>query len=288
MIRRRSITAALLAAVALTVFLATGGSGVSATTCPPSDPGQLTSQRPAAATSLVPDGASALIVCEFNFIGYPGAGAHNALIGTGTSTDTATVTGIEDQLDALSEGPNYPIACPADAGQAYVAYFEYPSGVDDPVRLQLGGCDQVSNGPVTRLAIGAPVVEQITGLVKPTSTTPTTPLPLGPGPVVFSWIAGALQVCGGPAPGGCHVESFSSCGPGGCVHADRARILQGGKTIDTVRLKQGRFKVTVSPGRYAVQLLGDGRHVHGKVLQRKTVVAKKYATAHVTFTIAVP
>jgi hypothetical protein len=37
-----------------------------------------------------------------------------------------------------------------------------------------------------------------------------------------------------------------------------------------------------------VQLLGDGRHVHGRVLQRKTVVAKKYATAHVTFTIAVP
>lgn len=285
MARRGPITTGLLATVALTVFVASSGSGVSATTCPASDPGQLTSQRPGATTSLVPSGTSALTVCEFNFIGYPGAGARNALIGTGTSTDSAAVTGIADQLDALTEGSNYPIACPADAGQAYVAYFAYPSGVDDPVRLQLGGCDQVSNGPLTRLAIGSPVVSQITALVKPTSTTP---LPLGPGPVVISWIAGALRLCGGPAPGGCHVESFTSCGPGGCVHADRVRITGNSSSSETVRLKKGRFKVTVSPGRYTVALLGDGKRVRTRVLQRKTVIVKKYATAHVIFTIAVP
>jgi hypothetical protein len=181
-----------------------------------------------------------------------------------------------------------PVACPADAGQAYVGYFAYPSGVDDPVRLQLGGCDQVSNGPLTRLAIGSPVVQQLTGLVKPTSMTPTTPLPLGPGPVVIAWIAGTLRVCGGPAPGGCQVEGFTSCGRGGCVHADSVRISGNGSSSETVRLKRGRFKVTVSPGRYSVQLLGDGKRVHGRVLQRKTVVVEKYATAHVVFTIVVP
>ena len=128
----------------------------------------------------------------------------------------------------------------------------------------------------------------MTGGASSAATGPTSPLPLGPGPVVFSWIAGTVRLCGGPAPGGCHVESITSCGPEGCIRADRARILRAGATVDTVRLKKGRFKLTVSPGSYVVQLLGDGPHAHARVLQHKRVVAKRYATARVTFTIAVP
>ena len=114
------------------------------------------------------------------------------------------------------------------------------------------------------------------------------PLPLGPGPVVISRIVGELQLCGGPAPGRCRVEGITSCVAGhGCVKDDRVRIVQNGSTVDTVRLRKGRFGVTVSPGRYTVQLLADGTHVH-EVIQSKTVVAPRYGTAHVTFTIAVP
>jgi hypothetical protein len=284
MARRGLLTAGPLALIVL--LLTIGGSSASATSsCPASDPGALVSQRPGASSSLVPTGASGLVVCEFNVIGYPGAGPRNGLIGSGQTSGAATVTQIAGALDALTMDANYPVACPADAGQLFVAYFQYAAGASDPVRLQLGGCDLTTNGIVSRLAIGSPVVGQITGLVQPSTRTPTTPLPLGPGPVVISRIAGELRLCGGPAPGSCHVESFTSCQPmRGCVRDDRVRIVRNGSAAATVRLKRGRFSIVVSPGRYTVELLQDGPGEHGTVVQSRTVVAPRYGTARVTFT----
>jgi hypothetical protein len=284
MARRGLLAAGLLVLVALVVTI--GGSDASATSsCPASDPGALVSQRPGASSSLVPTGASGLLVCEFNVIGYPGAGPRNGLIGSGQASGAATVTQIAGALDALTMDASHPVACPADAGQLFVAYFQYPSGVEDPVRLQLGGCDEATNGSITRLAIGSPVVGQITGLVQPSMQTPTTPLPLGPGPVVISTIVGRLEICGGPAPGSCHVGSFASYQPKrGCVKDDRVRIVRNGSTAATVRLKRGRFSIIVSPGRYTVELLQDGPGEHGTVVQSRTVVAPKYGAARVTFT----
>jgi hypothetical protein len=42
------------------------------------------------------------------------------------------------------------------------------------------------------------------------------------------------------------------------------------------------------PGRYTLELLGDGKRVHGRVMQRKRVMAQANRTTHVIFSFIVP
>jgi hypothetical protein len=77
-----------------------------------------------------------------------------------------------------------------------------------------------------------------------------------------------------------------------CVVDDRVRLVDAsGREIGQQRVHHGHFALTVSPGTYIVELLGDGTRgnpVRGSVLQRQTVTARANHASHVHFVIAVP
>lgn len=103
-------------------------------------------------------------------------------------------------------------------------------------------------------------------------------------------VAGYVQLCGGPAPGRCSIETIGSCqAPHGCVTSDRvAAIDAGGLRVETDSLHHARFRLRLAPGRYTVELLGDGKRVHDRVMQRKKVTALAHRTVVVWFFFAIP
>jgi hypothetical protein len=103
-------------------------------------------------------------------------------------------------------------------------------------------------------------------------------------------VAGYVQLCGGPAPGRCWKGKVGYCeAPRGCVTTRRVAALDAsGRRVATQRLRHGRFSLRLLPGHYTIELLGDGRRVHGKVMQSKKVWARAHRTAHVRFLFAVP
>ena len=103
-------------------------------------------------------------------------------------------------------------------------------------------------------------------------------------------VAGYVQYCGGPAPGRCYKGNFGVCQPPkGCVTTHRvAAVDMRGRRVATVRLYKGRFKLRLVPGRYTLQLLGDGKKVHGRVMQAKKITARAHRTTAVHFMFAVP
>lgn len=103
-------------------------------------------------------------------------------------------------------------------------------------------------------------------------------------------VEGRVQVCGGPYPGGCRVEAFSSCTPTtGCVTADRVAVLDSRRRhVLTIRLRHARFRVRLVPGRYVLELLVDGRRVHGRGLETVRVSVRTGHTSHIRFGVSVP
>src|SRR5262249_429534 len=71
-------------------------------------------------------------------------------------------------------------------------------------------------------------------------------------------VTGYVRLCGGPAPGGCRIETLGDCQPGkGCVTTDRvAAINASGKRVAVQRLRHARFHMRLVPGRYTIELLG--------------------------------
>lgn len=103
-------------------------------------------------------------------------------------------------------------------------------------------------------------------------------------------VTGLVEACGGPAPGRCYKETVGFCSaPDGCVSTHRvAAVNWSGRRVAVQRLRHGRFKFRLPPGRYTIQLLGDGRKVHGRVMQSKKVTARAGRAAHVHFVFSVP
>ena len=103
-------------------------------------------------------------------------------------------------------------------------------------------------------------------------------------------VAGYVQVCGGPAPGHCFIETIGFCqAPEGCVSSDRVMAVgPAGRVVASQKLHRARFRMHLAPGRYTIELVGDGKHVHGRVMQRKAVIAKSLQTTVVRFFFAVP
>jgi hypothetical protein len=103
-------------------------------------------------------------------------------------------------------------------------------------------------------------------------------------------VSGYVRVCGGPAPGGCRIETFGVCQPPeGCMTSHRvAAINARGQRVAVQRLHHARFHMRLTPGRYTIELLGDGKRVHGRVMQRKKVTARAHRTVVVRFIFDVP
>ncbi len=117
----------------------------------------------------------------------------------------------------------------------------------------------------------------------------TTQLTVRP-PVKNALVSGYVRLCGGPAPGGCRASSLVVCrATNGCVTTDRvAAINAQGRRVGIQRLKHARFSLRLVPGRYTIELLGDGKRVHNRVLQTKRVVARANHTTLVRFEFNVP
>ena len=103
-------------------------------------------------------------------------------------------------------------------------------------------------------------------------------------------MSGYVRVCGGPAPGGCRIETFGDCQPPmGCVTSHRvAAINATGKQVAVQRLRHARFHMRLAPGRYTIELLGGGSRVHNRVMRRKQVTARAHRTVVVPFIFDVP
>lgn len=221
------------------------------------------STRAGAGSAVVPPGANAILLCRY------GPNGHRVL--ERTVTAGSTVSRLARELNALPSAMGS-YNCPSDDGESVVADFSYATDAPDPVSVGLSGCQSVSNGHVSRLGAGKPVISRIAGLIPWQGT-----------------IVGRLRVCGGPAPGGCHpTRGITSCGAHGCVHADQVAILHSlGAQYPNVKLRRGRFTVRVEPGRYRLALLVDGRHVHGKVVQTAKARVRNGRVTRVVFRISV-
>jgi hypothetical protein len=102
-------------------------------------------------------------------------------------------------------------------------------------------------------------------------------------------LEGYVRLCGGPAPGRCFIETLGICrSPDGCVTSDRVLVIDAqGRRVAQQKLHHARFHMRLSRGTYTVELLGDGKRVHGRVIQRKRVTAPPHHTTVVTFFFAI-
>jgi hypothetical protein len=103
-------------------------------------------------------------------------------------------------------------------------------------------------------------------------------------------VSGYVGWCGGPAPGRCQRGNVGFCqAPQGCVTTHRvAAVNWNGRRVAVQRLRHGRFSLRLPPGRYTLELLGDGRTVRGRVMERKKVTARAHRTTYVRFVFNVP
>jgi hypothetical protein len=103
-------------------------------------------------------------------------------------------------------------------------------------------------------------------------------------------VAGYVQVCGGPAPGRCRIGSVTLCAPHArCLSTDRvAAVNSRGRRVAVQRLVHGRFRLTLKPGRYTIQLLAGGPRTPGRVMQSHRVAARNGHTATVPFRFLFP
>lgn len=112
----------------------------------------------------------------------------------------------------------------------------------------------------------------------------------GSGAARSGTLAGRVQLCGGPAPGRCHTATFGSClPPEGCLSTDRVLIATPqGERVAERRLHHARFHLQMAPGRYAVTLLGDGKHVHARVMERRHVRVRAGRRTLIRFSFSIP
>lgn len=222
------------------------------------------SRRSGAQDEVVPPGATAVLLCRY--------GPDGQRVRERSVTSAGIVSRLAEELNAL------PIAkgaysCPFDDGESLTADFSYPSGPENPVSIGLSGCALVSNGHVHRIADGRAVVGRMEALVPWLGT-----------------IEGRLEICGGPVSGRCRATTgFASCGPSGCVRADQVAIMHpSGQRYPDVKLRRGRFRVSLEPGRYRLALVAHGRRVRGRAVALAYVRVRLGRTTRMSFRLSAP
>jgi hypothetical protein len=170
--RHRSLPlAAAACSIAIAVGAAVAGaspaSRVARGSCPSHGPTTVYSSRTGANQSLVPPSPDRLLLCRYSGINPVNGG--RALTAHRLVTSRAKVTRFADEFNALPEFPPGIFNCPVDVGTAIVAYFGYPSGPGDPVRVELSACTGVTNGHLIRTAAfhnGTKLLGQLKALVR--------------------------------------------------------------------------------------------------------------------------
>ena len=140
---------ALVAAACPSAVAGHAGAGDVDGRCPLIGAPTAVSARPGASTTLVPGGASSLLLCSYRGLNPPGQ-AHR-LVGQRLLSAPAQVAGFARQFDELRPPPPL-VSCPMDDGSEVVATFLYGDAPPDPVTVGLSGCEIASNGTLTRTA----------------------------------------------------------------------------------------------------------------------------------------
>lgn len=220
--------------------------------------------RAGARIQLVPPGAATLTICGYNGINPSQHAPQFGLTGTGATRTARVIDEITSAIDSLKPATGI-VNCPIDQRSQEVLTFSYPSGPPVVVAVDPGGCRQVDNGRLERLALGSPLATEVTAL-----TTPVTG-------IRWPRVAGHLRLCGGPAPGRCFIENING--------NDRILAVDSkGRWLAIAPVRGGRFSFTIArPGRYTFKLVA-GRQV---VKTRRQSVAMG-RTTRVVFLIPVP
>lgn len=158
---------ALLTILLLTAPAASGGSGRQvlasslagadgSAACASTNRDPVDSTRAGAHATLLPPGATAVLLCRY------GPGGTRVL--ERSITRGATVSQLSWELNALPSARGT-YSCPSDDGESITADFSYASGAESPVSVGLSGCQSVTNGHVNRLGLDHPVIVQLAGLI---------------------------------------------------------------------------------------------------------------------------
>ncbi len=221
------------------------------------------STRAGAHATLIPPGATAVLFCRY--------GPAGTRVLERSITQGATVSQVSWELNALPSDHGV-YSCPSDDGESITADFSYTSGAANPVSVGLSGCQSVTNGYVNRLGLDHPVIAQLAGLIPWEGT-----------------IRGRLEICGGPAPGGCRTTTSSGvCVRSRCLHAAQVAIRHAvGSQYPNVQLHRGHFTARVAPGRYNLSLLATGRLGNARVLATARVRVRLHRTTPTAFRLSV-
>lgn len=197
--------------------------------CPAEAPRKLVSARVGADGELVPGTPTSALVCSYNGFSEPGTHVAGFTLLGELALPAEYARSLALQFNALPEWPPGAIfACPSDEGREAIAYFQYVTGVNDPVVVNLQGCSGSSNGHASREGF-PPKVGAVHGSAAFVSAHQ-------------GWVVGTVQQCGGPAPGRCVPLS------GGI------RVLAAnGDWNGTASLHDGVFAQRATPGRDLVQ-----------------------------------
>jgi hypothetical protein len=129
--------------------------------CPSSGRTQLPNDNAAAKTTLVPSGASSLLLCRY--YGVNAGASSERLAASAKMGSSAAMTQLAAALDALLPPPPG-IQCPLDDGSAVLAIFGYDAQPPDPVSIGLSGCLIVGNGYLVRSARSSDGMQLLQGL----------------------------------------------------------------------------------------------------------------------------
>jgi hypothetical protein len=288
---KRALSTCLVAVAAVAgalVIAAPGASTPSRSGCAAKPPFSVLSSRPGAHRNLVPGRPETLLLCRYDGpLGSPSAPRPPAfpLVAQLLITNRSRISALAREFNRLPKMMGA-FACPLDSGAAIIARFGYSTGPNDPVRLDLGGCLMASNGRTVRGAglNGSTILEELEALVHARAASSRR--------ARTARISGSIRLCGGPAPGRCFASTVGGCTPGeGCATSDRVVAIDAaGRQAAAQRLRRGngRFSLHVAPGRYVVELLADGKHVHGRLMQARGATVRAGKTTRVVFSFDVP
>jgi hypothetical protein len=241
--------------------------------CARDDLGRVTRPRPGApATPLVPHGAMLLTICNYNGANASASTPQYGLLGIYRTQSAKAIQRLTTELDAIKPTPPGAVYnCPEEEGNNAILYFHYGSAAV-VVTVGTDGCNSVSSGPISRLGLGAPVVEQIQTLARP---------------VKLKWatVVGHVRLCGGPIQPSGRTRCWTSAD--GNV-SDVEAINSSNRIAATAELRKGRFRFLVaSPGRYTFKLMGNGT-VSDSVLAHGKATLHLGRTTKLVLTVPVP
>lgn len=119
--------------------------------CPPIAAKPLSSTTPSVGRALVPRGGTSLLLCRY--YGLNPAQTARQLERMRLVSSAAWIARLTAELDSLPT-LRRGIFCPFDDGREIVATFRYPRAPADVVDIGLAGCRIISNGRLSRTAIG--------------------------------------------------------------------------------------------------------------------------------------